>query len=242
MNVTAKWQLTLGLVAMAALSGSAARAAGSYPAANLRFTIHVHNYASVDSKTMTQAEKVASEIFLKAGVVSQWANEPLPQDSCDAADMQPIGLSQLWVSILPATMADRMNMPAGVTGLAPGAGPDRKLAYIFYNRVKELQRRQIEASSQLAIPVPASAESILGTAMAHEVGHILLNMDGHSQTGIMQGNWDGNVLYDLACSRLYFTKGQEKVMQTEVARRALQRVVLQAANCFEAAAPAEQTK
>lgn len=219
MNTKAKWQLILGLAAMA----GAAQSAAAYPAADLTFTIHVRNYAGVDSKTIAQAEKVASRIFQQAGVVSQWADSPVPgQDSANAPVPLAVGLSEIRVNILPAAMSDKMNLEAGETGLAPGAGPDRVLAYIFYNRIQEMRQGYLELFLRKHTDSPMPVADLLGTAIAHEVGHILLNLAIHSKTGIMRGNWDLGALQNSISGCLYFTKDQEKVMQAEVARRARQ--------------------
>lgn len=53
--------------------------------------------------------------------------------------------------------------------MAPGAGPDRVLAYIFYNRVEELERRQVAAvSSREAFASRVSAEDLLDNAHLRE--------------------------------------------------------------------------
>jgi hypothetical protein len=228
MKTTAKWQVILGLFVVAAIAGPIQSAAADAPAASLSFTIHVLNYAGVGPQTLAEAEKVASRIFLKAGVVSQWIDAPLTEQDLQKAsvDQQSVGLSQIWLSLLPRTMSDRMSIPAGVTGLAPGAGPDRFLAYVFYNRVEELRRKQIAAMLSSAAATHASVGQILGGAMTHEIGHILLNLAVHSKTGIMQGSWNLDVLDAIGCDHLYFTKEQEKVMQAEVARRVPMKKIL----------------
>jgi len=240
MNRTAKWQLTLGLVAVAAMAGAAQPAAAS-PAADLNFTIHVRNYAGVDSKTLAQAEKVTSRIFQKAGVISQWADAPL-QEQEYTADPQWAGLSHIWVNIMPAAMSEKLHLADSMTGLAPGAGPDRVLAYIFYNRVQEMQREQSAAFERKNTEFTFYVADLLGSAMAHEVGHILLNLAVHSKTGIMRGNWDPVVLRDMISGYLYFTKDQEKIMQAEVTRRARQQGVLEAAGRSETLVTTEQAR
>lgn len=60
---------------------------------------------------------------------------------------------------------------------------------------------------------------ILGEMIAHEIGHILLNLSAHSETGIMRGGWDLKDLQDVAYGELLFTKQQSKVIETEVIRR-----------------------
>jgi hypothetical protein len=232
MRTTAKWQLTVGLIVVAGIAGPVQSAAAGSAAASLSFTIHVRNYAHVDAKELAKVEKVASRIFQKAGVVSQWVDAPLTSKDLQksSVDKHSFGLSQIWVSLLPSTMSDRINMPASVTGLAPGEGPDRVLGYVFYSRVEDLHRRQVLAMGARANMSPASVADILGNVIAHEVGHILLNLAVHSETGIMRGDWDFNVLNDIACSSLGFTKQQGEVMQAEVARRARQQDVLEAAD------------
>jgi len=227
MNTTAKWQVTLGLLAVAAVAG-AAQAASPSPAADPNFTIHVRNYAGVDGKTLAQAEKVTSRIFQKAGVISQWADAPL-QEQEYTADPQWAGLSHIWVNIMPAAMSDKLHLADSATGLAPGAGPDRVLAYIFYNRVQEMQRERFAAYERKNTEFLPNVADLLGSVMAHEVGHILLNLDVHSKTGIMSGNWDLGLLKDTMSGLLYFTKDQEKVMRAEVTRRARQQGVLEPA-------------
>ena len=69
--------------------------------------------------------------------------------------------------------------------------------------------------------------------MAHEIGHILLNLSVHTPTGIMRGRWDLNDLRDIAEGSLGFTKQQGKVIQAEVTRR-IQQDVLEAASRSEA--------
>ena len=60
---------------------------------------------------------------------------------------------------------------------------------------------------------------ILGHAMAHEIGHILLNLDIHTGIGIMRGSWNMDDLLDAASGQLVFTTQQAAVIRAEVARR-----------------------
>ncbi len=241
MKTSAKWQLTLGLIVVAGFAGTGQSAVAGSPATKLSFTIHVLNYTGVDSKTLGAAESATSRIFQKAGVGSHWVDAPLAsEDLSDAPVDQPsFGLSQIQVDLLPREMSDRMNISAGVTGLAPGAGPDRLLAYVFYERVEGLAQREIqrefaalEVFRGIMAP-PATVEQILGEVIAHEIGHILLNLAVHTQTGIMRGHWDLHDLSDIAQDRLVFTKQQGEVIQAEVARR-IQQDALEAARRSEA--------
>jgi hypothetical protein len=133
-------------------------------------------------------------------------------------------------------MSDRMNIPVGVTGLAPCAGPDRLLAYVFYERVEGLTQREtqiefaaLEVFRGITAP-PANVQQILGEVIAREIGHILLNLAVRTQTGIMRGHWYLHGLSDIAHGCLDFTKLQGELIKAEVARRIQQDTILEAAS------------
>ena len=59
--------------------------------------------------------------------------------------------------------------------------------------------------------VPAGI--ILGHAMAHELGHLLLRSMEHSQTGIIGSRWGKEELRLSETGRLLFTTGQAEAMR-----------------------------
>ena len=63
---------------------------------------------------------------------------------------------------------------------------------------------------------------ILGHVIAHEFGHLLLNLDSHSPTGIMRGMWDTNDFAAATYGDLLFTPQQAEVIRVDVARRVRQ--------------------
>jgi hypothetical protein len=54
----------------------------------------------------------------------------------------------------------------------------------------------------------AGPDRVLGHAMAHELGHVLLGARAHSEAGLMLPNWDARNLKDMSKGRLHFTKEQ----------------------------------
>ena len=54
---------------------------------------------------------------------------------------------------------------------------------------------------------------ILGAAMAHEMGHILLGA-GHSPMGIMKPHWNEHDLRGVAWHQLLFTPDEAKHLRT----------------------------
>jgi hypothetical protein len=197
----------------AAFWATEARAAGIPAQEELAFTICVHNYARVDAKTLANAEQVAAGIFRKTEVSD---GSPV-----DLAESEANALTNLRVYILPQKMAQRLGMPDNVMGLAPGRGPNRLLVYVFYQWLNQLAQKQVREQMEGNIPRRATVAQILGAMMAHELGHILLNLPSHSDSGIMKGDWDLNVLCDAAYGLLLFTRQQAEVIRAETVRRGL---------------------
>jgi hypothetical protein len=227
------------MVAMAALVALNAQAKQGVEVAagaletNPPIAIHIYDYADVDPQTLIEAEKITSSIeaekitssiFRKAGVESRWPDSgPTTQGNpWNNASPQPAKLADIQLAIHPGSMADRLGLPDEVMGLAPGSEPGRRLAYVFYNRVESLAGRQMRRRVHGNICGSASTAQILGHAMAHEIGHLLLNLQTHSDTGIMRGDWDGRMLQDACYGYLLFTRQQAAVIRAEAHRRLIE--------------------
>jgi hypothetical protein len=192
----------------------------SSPETSASFTIHVYNYAEVDPRTLMEAEQVTTKVFRKAGVESHWviaSNTDSRHEKVAAPSFT--GLTHLHVNILSAAMADHFDLRSNEMGLTPGIGCDRLLTYIFYDRILDLAKRQIADKVRETISRYATPGQILGEMVAHEIGHLLLNLPRHSNTGIMRGFWDLKDLQDVAWSNLLFTKNQAETISAEVGRR-----------------------
>ena len=135
-------------------------------------------------------------------------------------DPNPDRLSLISVHIQSSSLAGPLGLGDRVMGLAPGTGPDRTLVYVFYDRVKNLARRQVVGQFNGEIVAGAGECQILGEMIAHEIGHVLLDMPGHSETGIMRGGWNLKDLQDVAYGSLFFTGQQAGMVRAEVIRRA----------------------
>jgi hypothetical protein len=184
-------------------------------------TVHISNYAGVDAKELEEAERVATGVFRNAGVTTRWVNTRVISNAeyLDREDKTSPRFSQIQVHVQSSSMAGSLGLSDEVMGLAPGSGPDRHLVYVFYDRVRELAQRQVASQTRGKMVARAGGCRILGEMIAHEIGHILLNLSAHSETGIMRGGWDLKDLQDVAYGELLFTKQQSKVIETEVIRR-----------------------
>ena len=211
--------LGLALVTVAALCGMAQEVAAKD--SPLAFTVYVINYARVDARTLVDAESAAAVVFHKSGVNVHWvtsfdASKEIPEEASGPGASR---ISHLYLSILSKAMSDRMGLPDRSMGLAPGNGVNRQHIYIFYSKVEALAQNPIcetIAGNQYFSLVESL---ILGHAIAHEIGHVLLNLEIHTDSGIMHGSWDMNELREMAKGRLGFSKQQREDIRIEVARR-----------------------
>ena len=109
-------------------------------------------------------------------------------------------------------MEERLGRASGdVFGFSPlmADGREGRLAYVLYHSIREYVVKYI---------VPEQGALLLGLAIAHEVGHLLLPHNSHSHRGIMRARWDRRDL-EFAAADLVFTAQQAKSIRDEVARR-----------------------
>lgn len=140
-----------------------------------QIVVSVFNRARANPATVRAAEKMAAKIYDQVGVSIAWRNcrtQAEPElERCEAAtDHRQLVLN---IEHQPRTLvADAF----GVAFLGDdGWG---MFCDVFYDRVLELHRGG-----------RARDATILGMVMAHELGHLLLGSNSHSDTGIMRPKW-----------------------------------------------------
>jgi hypothetical protein len=168
--------------------------------------VAVHNHAGVSANTLAQAERTASLIFQQAGVDVDWAN-------CD----RPAGEGQIAPSChvtefprhLQLSIARRSkNLTESVLGVSFLA-EDGSGCYsdVFLEPTEELHEK-------LHV---INLGTLLGYVMAHEIGHLLLGTNSHSEAGIMRPQWNGRDLANASKGELHFTQAQGQTMRARVA-------------------------
>ena len=140
-----------------------------------QIVVSVFNRAGANPAAVRAAEEMAARIYEQVGVSIAWRNcrtqaEPEPERCEAATDHRQLVLN---IEHQPRTLvADAF----GVAFLGnDGWGT---FCDVFYDRILELHRDG-----------RASEETILGMVMAHELGHLLLGSNSHSDTGIMRPKW-----------------------------------------------------
>jgi len=178
------------------------------PDSDLRITVHVYNISQVPAQTLAVAETEAWRVFKRAGIHVLWVSGPLtPAEVRESEDRSgPWVRSDIFLRIYTQSMV----MPWRVHGSALGfvLSFENSHAIVFYDRVHQLcQVRQSELAP------------ILGAAMAHEIGHLMLGSEQHSPTGMMREIWLASDLFAASQGLLQFRAEEAALMRTEVLRR-----------------------
>ena len=168
--------------------------------------IRVINYAQIPSDSVKAAEREAGRIFSAAGLLTQWVNCPgkgSPTDTFNACN-QPLEPHEIVLRLI----SESTNEPYRDTVFGSAVVPLVASVYVNY-AVRSAKRDNAE----FEVPV------ILGSVIAHEIGHLLLGLNSHSATGIMQKRWERKQLQLVTTGNLLFTAAQGKSMQAEMQRR-----------------------
>jgi hypothetical protein len=175
---------------------------------NYEMTIRVHNYARVPPSVLRQAEQAASSVLHESGVHAVWVEcATVPSASTEAACSRPVTPLVLLLNLLPEPMARRLKLHSDAFGVAAESSEKgfSFLGSVFYDRVKDC------ADHERVDLVP-----LLGSVMAHELGHLLLGTDSHSPSGIMCASWSGKQIHDIEQRGLSFSTSEAKQLQTAV--------------------------
>jgi hypothetical protein len=191
---------------------------------NPQITVSVYDDAGVSERTLIQAEQKTARVFEIAGLDVIWQN-------CSTATTRHLGPDAPagrvrapaptwsdsecgrfeWPTRLAVRIVPKSNWTNEVFGAAflsaKGTGC---YTDVFYQSAVELHSAwNVDLSD------------ILGSVMAHELGHLLLGSNSHAPTGIMRARWQGEELGRAARGSLLFTAEQSEHMRAKlVATRA----------------------
>jgi len=198
---------------VASLSGFAKQHAELNPAENLTIELHVYDYAGVEGSELARAQTEAIRVLQQIGIAVTWVKCVVPgtdgthAKACPSADGQ---VPALVLRILPRAMAERATRDQSLLGFAQLAedGAPASVAFVFYHRVESL-----------AVELRCARGVILGYALAHEVGHLLLGTNSHAPNGIMRARWTEKELRLASTGWFGFFPQQAARMRADVERR-----------------------
>jgi hypothetical protein len=179
-----------------------ARSARSSPTIRAR----VNNYTQASDAVLASAEREASRIFEEAGLTVVWLNCPMghsiaiQQDPCNEAP-EP---TDVILRVLSAPARNEFQHTVFGFAVRP------LLASVYYDHV--LLRAMSDAAQ-------FEVHFILGAVIAHEIGHLLIDSNGHSNAGVMQASWDRKQIRQAVTGNLFFTAEQARLIQAETEAR-----------------------
>src|SRR5262245_28939847 len=160
-----------------------------------RVVVRVYETGAGDLGLRTAAIQTASSIIELAGISIEWydctdnGRRPVCQDARRSGNF----IARIMPTFTPSPLLRKSSVAALGTqdDAKPPLGfavvdPDTRagtMATVFHDQAEAVARRTGVARSEL-----------LGRALAHEVGHLLLGVRGHSRNGIMRAVWTDDEL------------------------------------------------
>jgi hypothetical protein len=157
--------------------------------------VRLFNHAAVDAETLDRARVEVARIYREAGVQIEWPGTDTASSADGFTVQMIIRRKAVGVTADPRVMGTTLgdDHPAGGT------------AFVFYERVLNTAHAREQDVAQ-----------VLGYAIAHEIGHLLLPSPAHASTGIMRAEWNGDDLRHMAGGALTFTPTQVELIRAKL--------------------------
>lgn len=179
-----------------------------------RLVVRVYETGISDPSMRTAAIKTASTIVERAGIAVEWndCTEDGRRPACRDTRRNGNFIARLMPTITQETplrsaiaaldTQSDTEPPLGFAVIDPDTH-GAKMATVFRDQVDAVARRTGVARSEL-----------LGRALAHEVGHLLLGVRGHSRTGLMRAVWtDDELTRDRPSDWMFTAADRQKLQQ-----------------------------
>jgi hypothetical protein len=178
---------------------------------NLSIRIRVYNIAKISPVVLSEAEQQATRIFDAAGTEIAWQECPCSGN---------LGSLDFMLRIVPRLFGSTRNpFREDNLGFAAVDEDGGILATVFYHRVEVLTRG-------------GNTSKLLGHAIAHEIGHLLLGSKAHTDKGIMRAYWSKDYLKSINRGQLLFTPEQVNLIHTHLTAASIRQTVAPGSNCL----------
>ena len=192
------WKLMLVLVLAADLSMKAAAHIES------RVAVRTFNYAQLPAEHLANARRTTAAIFRIAGISLKWIDCRVPQSEFGAACTEPLAergdLILRLMDIAPQNAAGRI-IALGTSML------DRE------QRTGVLMTIDVFPIRAIAVNTSIDVSTLVGRAIAHEMGHLLLGSAVHTRAGLMRAFWSHDELSGLKPAHWHFTGNEAASMR-----------------------------
>src|SRR5262245_44632103 len=171
--------------------------------------VRVYNAAVMPVADQAVALRAAAVTLAAAGIGTRWlpCGDVAPKATAKVCDT-PLDRSELSVRLvrLPGTTSVHGELQLGysLVDITAGAGT---LATIYADRV-----------AWLANATETDMPTLVGLAMAHEIGHLLLGTNAHSRTGLMRAVWSRAELQRNVAADWRFGRSEAARMRSSIRR------------------------
>ena len=167
-----------------------------------QLVVSVYDDVGISGSVLGEVERHAGMIFGQGGVDVVWINcsshAEVVAAGCERID--PTGHFALRFVHKPGRSANDVVGAAFLSDQGIGCYGD-----VFYDRA-------MERSQDWDVTLP----ELLGTVAAHEIGHLLLGSNSHSNSGIMKAKWQSGELRRISNGNLGFTGDQAERMRVRL--------------------------
>jgi hypothetical protein len=162
----------------------------------------IHDSASVAEHTLAEARGFSVVVFRAAGIEIDSVGDT---STCAAG-----GTARAFCVQVLLRPHDSQFEPgkARTMGVALAADANRAVVSVFLDAVADVARRYGQPLGK-----------VLGLALAHEMGHVLLPPPSHSASGIMRGSWEGDALRHAIGGDIVFNDRQAALMRDRLNNR-----------------------
>ncbi len=211
---------SLGIAAvggMLALAGYLSGKTGTGIALAQTLSIHLYDKADVPDRVLHLATDEASWPFRAPRIRIDWKRPSTESradrgtDMTSAAYQQPDMRGYIVVRLVRRAPA---SVFPGALGYALPFAHTGAHVLIFYDRVETLANSISEATY-----------IVLGYAMAHEIGHVLLGSSDHASGGLMQARWTPAIWHLASLGLLAFTREEAEHMGAGLQRLQAQQLL-----------------
>jgi len=166
----------------------------------IAITLQMNNVAQAPTGHLERAQQEVIRLYHHIGVDVAW--------TAPASRATPA--PDIRVVLVPYGAGDMLHRQKPVMGAAVLTNLGTSVAYIFYRQVED-QARQYDYS----LPM------ILASAIAHEVGHLLLPDGRHSPEGLMRACWTRDDFHRANQGQLRFSNEQAAQIRGRAGLQAL---------------------
>jgi len=171
---------------------SALPAAQAYAAKMPNVGVVVRNLGAAPKDVVQKAEAACQQVYRAAGIRVTWINS--------VEDVTWEG---------PDIVVRAVILPKAPPSRAPGAFGtalrDRQELLLYQDRIVQFGK---------IVDLPAHL--MLSVALVHEIGHLLLDSDDHTPSGIMRGEWDQDDLNIIRRGQAHFTSDQIRRIKANI--------------------------